>query len=98
MLQSLSFYIYNLFYRFLAKVINYINGIYHLCLKYPVFYETTSEIHIPFCDKCAVETNSLFRHLTRDELVKINLRRISGITGVAMYYIRRATGLMDFTA
>jgi len=33
------------------------------------------EIHIPFCDKCALETNSLFRHLSKDELVKINFEK-----------------------
>jgi CRP-like cAMP-binding protein len=33
------------------------------------------DIHIPFCDKCAVETNSLFRHITRDELDKINFEK-----------------------
>lgn len=33
------------------------------------------DIHIPFCDKCAVETNSLFRHLTRDEIDKINFEK-----------------------
>lgn len=33
------------------------------------------DIHIPFCDKCAIETNSLFRHLTRDELEKINFEK-----------------------
>jgi CRP/FNR family transcriptional regulator, polysaccharide utilization system transcription regulator len=34
-----------------------------------------SEIHIPFCDKCAVESNSLFRHLTKDEVEKINYEK-----------------------
>ncbi|MBE0676578.1 MAG: Crp/Fnr family transcriptional regulator, partial [Bacteroidales bacterium] len=33
------------------------------------------DLHIPFCDRCAVETNSLFRHLTRDELDKINFEK-----------------------
>lgn len=33
------------------------------------------DIHIPFCDKCAVETNSLFRHLTREEVDKINFEK-----------------------
>jgi CRP-like cAMP-binding protein len=33
------------------------------------------DIHIPFCDKCAVETNSLFRHLTREELDTINFEK-----------------------
>ena len=33
------------------------------------------DIHIPFCDKCAVETNSLFRHLTREEIDTINFEK-----------------------
>jgi CRP-like cAMP-binding protein len=33
------------------------------------------DTQIPFCDKCAVESNSLFRHLTRDELDKINFEK-----------------------
>ncbi|MGA1977002.1 MAG: Crp/Fnr family transcriptional regulator [Bacteroidales bacterium] len=33
------------------------------------------EISIPFCDKCALETASLFRHLTRDEVDKVNFEK-----------------------
>jgi len=33
------------------------------------------DIHIPFCDKCAIETNSLFRQLTREEIDTINFEK-----------------------
>ncbi|MBM3420706.1 MAG: Crp/Fnr family transcriptional regulator [Bacteroidetes bacterium] len=34
-----------------------------------------NDIHIPFCDKCAIETDSLFRHLTKEELENINFEK-----------------------
>jgi CRP-like cAMP-binding protein len=30
---------------------------------------------MPFCDKCALETNSIFKHLTREEAEKINFEK-----------------------
>jgi CRP-like cAMP-binding protein len=33
------------------------------------------DIYIPFCDKCALETNSIFKHLTREEAEKINFEK-----------------------
>lgn len=33
------------------------------------------DIYIPFCDKCAIETNALFRYLTKDEIDKINFEK-----------------------
>jgi CRP-like cAMP-binding protein len=33
------------------------------------------DFHIPFCDKCAIETNAIFRNLTRDEMEKINFEK-----------------------
>ncbi len=33
------------------------------------------EIYIPFCDNCAVNTNSVFKHLTRDEMEIINYKK-----------------------
>jgi CRP-like cAMP-binding protein len=33
------------------------------------------ETYIPFCDKCALETNSIFRHLTSEEAEKINYEK-----------------------
>lgn len=33
------------------------------------------DIHIPLCDKCALETNSIFRHLTSDEAEMINFEK-----------------------
>lgn len=33
------------------------------------------EVPVPFCDKCALETGSIFRHLTRDESDKINFEK-----------------------
>lgn len=33
------------------------------------------ETYTPFCDKCALETNSIFRHLTREEAEKINYEK-----------------------
>lgn len=33
------------------------------------------ETYIPFCDKCALETNSIFRHLTSEEAEKINFEK-----------------------
>jgi CRP/FNR family transcriptional regulator, polysaccharide utilization system transcription regulator len=33
------------------------------------------DTYIPFCDRCAVETNALFRHLTKDEIDKVNFEK-----------------------
>jgi CRP-like cAMP-binding protein len=33
------------------------------------------DIFIPFCDKCALETNSIFKHLTRDEAEKLTYEK-----------------------
>lgn len=33
------------------------------------------DIYIPFCDKCALESNSIFKHLTREEAEKINFEK-----------------------
>ena len=33
------------------------------------------DIHIPFCDKCALETSSIFKHLTPEELEIINFEK-----------------------
>jgi CRP/FNR family transcriptional regulator, polysaccharide utilization system transcription regulator len=33
------------------------------------------DIYIPFCDKCALENNSIFKHLTREEAEKINFEK-----------------------
>lgn len=33
------------------------------------------EVHIPFCDKCAMETGSIFKHLTGDETDLINYEK-----------------------
>ena len=33
------------------------------------------DIHIPFCDKCALETSSVFKHLTPEELEIINFEK-----------------------
>jgi CRP/FNR family transcriptional regulator, polysaccharide utilization system transcription regulator len=33
------------------------------------------ETNIPFCDKCALENNSIFKHLSRDEVEKINYEK-----------------------
>jgi len=33
------------------------------------------EIQIPFCDNCAVNTNSVFKHLSRDEIEIINFEK-----------------------
>jgi CRP/FNR family transcriptional regulator, polysaccharide utilization system transcription regulator len=30
------------------------------------------DTYIPFCDKCALETNSIFKHLTREEVENLN--------------------------
>jgi CRP/FNR family transcriptional regulator, polysaccharide utilization system transcription regulator len=32
-------------------------------------------IVIPFCEKCALETNSIFKHLTKDEAEKLNFEK-----------------------
>lgn len=33
------------------------------------------DLNIPFCDKCALETNSVFKHLSKDEADKINYEK-----------------------
>jgi CRP-like cAMP-binding protein len=33
------------------------------------------EVVIPFCEKCALETNSIFKHLSRDEAEKLNYEK-----------------------
>jgi CRP/FNR family transcriptional regulator, polysaccharide utilization system transcription regulator len=33
------------------------------------------DIYIPFCDKCALENNSIFKHLTSEEAEKINFEK-----------------------
>jgi len=33
------------------------------------------DTYMPFCDKCALETNSIFKHLTREEAEKINFEK-----------------------
>ena len=33
------------------------------------------DIYIPFCEKCALEYNSIFKHLTREESEKINFEK-----------------------
>jgi CRP-like cAMP-binding protein len=33
------------------------------------------ELHIPYCDKCAMETGSIFKHLTREEFDLINYEK-----------------------
>jgi CRP-like cAMP-binding protein len=33
------------------------------------------EVQIPFCDKCAMETGAIFKHLTRDEIDMINFEK-----------------------
>lgn len=33
------------------------------------------DFFVPFCDKCALETNSVFKHLSKDETVKINYEK-----------------------
>jgi CRP-like cAMP-binding protein len=33
------------------------------------------EVPIPFCDKCSMETDAIFRHLTRDEADMINFEK-----------------------
>jgi CRP-like cAMP-binding protein len=33
------------------------------------------DIYIPLCDKCALETNSIFKHLTREEAEKLNFEK-----------------------
>lgn len=33
------------------------------------------DLHIPFCDNCAVRNNSVFRHLSKDELETINYEK-----------------------
>jgi CRP-like cAMP-binding protein len=33
------------------------------------------EVFVPFCEKCALETNSIFKHLTHDEVEKINFEK-----------------------
>jgi CRP-like cAMP-binding protein len=33
------------------------------------------EVPIPFCDKCSMETDAIFRHLTRDEFDMINFEK-----------------------
>ena len=30
---------------------------------------------VPFCDKCALENNSIFKHLTRDESEQLNFEK-----------------------
>lgn len=34
-----------------------------------------NDIHIPFCEKCALETGSIFKHLTREETDIINFEK-----------------------
>jgi CRP-like cAMP-binding protein len=33
------------------------------------------EVPVPFCDKCAIETGAIFKHLTRDEVDLINFEK-----------------------
>jgi CRP-like cAMP-binding protein len=33
------------------------------------------DVAIPFCEKCALETNSIFKHLSRDEAMKLNYEK-----------------------
>lgn len=33
------------------------------------------EVHIPFCEKCSLETNAIFRHLTREETETLNFEK-----------------------
>ncbi|MCJ7449974.1 MAG: Crp/Fnr family transcriptional regulator [Bacteroidales bacterium] len=33
------------------------------------------EVHIPYCDKCAMETGSIFKHLAREEVDLINFEK-----------------------
>jgi CRP/FNR family transcriptional regulator, polysaccharide utilization system transcription regulator len=33
------------------------------------------DVAIPFCQKCALETNSIFKHLSNDEAVKLNYEK-----------------------
>jgi CRP/FNR family transcriptional regulator, polysaccharide utilization system transcription regulator len=33
------------------------------------------EIYIPFCEKCALDSDSIFKHLTRDEAEKVNFEK-----------------------
>ena len=33
------------------------------------------EVPIPLCDKCAIETGAIFRHLTREEVDMINFEK-----------------------
>lgn len=33
------------------------------------------DVAIPFCEKCALETNSIFKHLSHDEAVKLNYEK-----------------------
>lgn len=33
------------------------------------------EVHIPFCEKCSLETNAIFRHLTREEIEILNFEK-----------------------
>jgi CRP-like cAMP-binding protein len=33
------------------------------------------DVYIPFCEKCALEYNSIFKHLTREEAEKINFEK-----------------------
>jgi CRP-like cAMP-binding protein len=33
------------------------------------------DIYISYCDKCAIETSSIFKHLTREEIEKINFEK-----------------------
>jgi CRP/FNR family transcriptional regulator, polysaccharide utilization system transcription regulator len=33
------------------------------------------DCYVPFCDKCALETNSVFKHLSKDEADKLNFEK-----------------------
>ena len=33
------------------------------------------DVVIPFCEKCALETNSIFKHLSHDEAIKLNYEK-----------------------
>lgn len=34
-----------------------------------------NDVHIPFCDKCALETSSIFRHLSAEEIERLDFEK-----------------------
>ncbi len=49
------------------------------------------DIHIPLCDKCSLESASIFKHLTPDEVNHSILKRISVSINEEIFFTRRVT-------